>query len=187
MTATGLTDTRHKALAAFFRAHQRDLERVVSSRARSVGPEAILDACAFAWLKLVRRPDILLDRDGFAWLATVAIHEAWRAQRESREIPYGTLSSDRYDDGELSDQLGLASDPLDRVLATELHHERVARFAGLKPRERRDLLLLAGGYKYHEIAKLSRGVRVNVAGVAGRGRWRHVGDGGVAAAVRGNE
>jgi DNA-directed RNA polymerase specialized sigma24 family protein len=36
-----------------------------------------------------------------------------------------------------------------------VHRERVARFARLKPRERRDLILSAGGFKYPEIAGLT--------------------------------
>jgi DNA-directed RNA polymerase specialized sigma24 family protein len=142
---TAPTGKRHKALAAFFSAHQRDLERLVYSQARSVGPEAVLDACALAWLKLVRRPDVPLDRHGLRWLATVAIYEAWRAKRECLKTPCGTFAPERDDELELSDPPGPASDPLDRVLATELHQERIGRFARLKPRERRDLLLSAGG------------------------------------------
>lgn len=76
MTATEHKRERHQALAALFRTHQRDLERLVHSHPRSAGSEAVLDACAFAWLKLVRRPDIPLDRDGLRWLTTVAIREA---------------------------------------------------------------------------------------------------------------
>jgi DNA-directed RNA polymerase specialized sigma24 family protein len=50
-------------------------------------------------------------------------------------------------------------DPLERVIALETHRERVQRFAGLRPRERRDLLLQAGGYRYQEIATLSGVIR----------------------------
>jgi DNA-directed RNA polymerase specialized sigma24 family protein len=51
--------------------------------------------------------------------------------------------------------VGLAADPLDRVIAREEHVRRVASFAGLKSRERRDLFLLAGGFRYVEIATLT--------------------------------
>jgi hypothetical protein len=56
----------------------------------------------------------------------------------------------------------LAEDPLIRVLEREAHHERVARFAALKPRERRDLLLHAGGYRDHEIAALTQSTYTGV-------------------------
>jgi DNA-directed RNA polymerase specialized sigma24 family protein len=131
MTAAERARKRRQALARFFTARERDLERVVTSQARSVDRETILDACAFAWLKLVRRPDILLDQDGFYWLATVAIHEAWRVKRECRETPYGMFLVDREDDLELSDPVGPASDPLELVLAAELQRDRIARFACL--------------------------------------------------------
>jgi hypothetical protein len=62
MTADGLTRERHRALAAFFSAHQRQLERAVFGQARNLDPGVIHDACAIAWLALVRRPDVTLDQ-----------------------------------------------------------------------------------------------------------------------------
>jgi DNA-directed RNA polymerase specialized sigma24 family protein len=146
---------------------------LVSSQTRSAGPETRLDACAFAWLKLVRRPDIPLDRHGLFWLATVAAREAWRAKRECQEIPCGTFAPERDDELELRDPPDPASDPLDMAPA-ELHRERIARFARLKPRERRDPLLSAGGYKYHEIAAAtgSTDIAVNRRITEGRAQLR---------------
>ena len=44
---------------------------------------------------------------------------------------------------------------LERKASAELHDARVAVFSCLKARERRELLLYAGGYRYHEIAALT--------------------------------
>jgi hypothetical protein len=54
-----------------------------------------------------------------------------------------------------------------RALARIEHDERVDAVKTLKPREREALYLKGLGYSYHEIAKLSRGVRVNVAVLLG--------------------
>ncbi|MDA0163135.1 hypothetical protein OM076_22870 [Solirubrobacter ginsenosidimutans] len=172
MTTTEATRERRQALAAFYDAHQRSLQRLVHIKAGGAGAEAVLDACAFAWLTLVRRTDVTLDDRGFGWLATVAMHEAWRTKRDCREVPCGTFATRCEDDRELTDPPSLASDPLDRVLAAELHRERVARFAELIASERRDLLLLAGGYRYREIATLTASTYTAVNHRITRGRAR---------------
>jgi DNA-directed RNA polymerase specialized sigma24 family protein len=152
MSATTLASERREALAAFFDAHQRRLERAVYSQTRIADTEIVIEACALAWLRLVRRTDVTLDKRGFHWLATIAIHEARHARCARPEIPSGTFAADCDDERERSDPPGLGSEPIDLVIAAEVHRERIARFARLKPRERRDLLLSAGGYSYQEIA-----------------------------------
>jgi hypothetical protein len=117
------------------------------------------DACAYAGLALVRRDDVALDRRGLRWLALVATQEAWRLASTAQETPAGAFLSAPEDTDELAEPAGLMDDPLDRVIALETHRERVARFAGLEPCKRRDLLLQAGGYRYHEIMALSGVIR----------------------------
>jgi DNA-directed RNA polymerase specialized sigma24 family protein len=154
MTATDRTRARGRALEAFYAAHHRRLTRAVFSRARQIDDDTIEDACAYGWLALVRRPHVTLDARGLRWLITVAVHEAWQLGA-AREVPVGAYLSDLDDPRETREPAGLSSDPLDRVLALALQRERVAAFATLKPRERRELVLQAAGYRYHEIADLS--------------------------------
>jgi DNA-directed RNA polymerase specialized sigma24 family protein len=176
MPAPEVSRERRQALASFFAANERYLRRSVYRHALA-DHARIEDACAFAWLKLVSRPDITLDRQGFAWLATVAIHEAWRLPRDEREWPAGGFLPESDRDDEVNEPAGPVSDPADLALARKLHRDRLARFACLKPRERRDLILLAGGYGYSEIAQLtgSTYTAVNRRITEGRARLRPVG------------
>ncbi|RKQ92980.1 sigma-70-like protein [Solirubrobacter pauli] len=96
-----------------------------------------------------------LDRHGFAWLTLVAVQEAWRMAGPAREQPAGLFLAEPECEGELTEPAGLGDDPIDRVIAHERHDLRVKSFARLKPRERQALLLLAGGYRYTEIAILT--------------------------------
>jgi hypothetical protein len=150
---------RRDALARFYAARHRILVLAVGRRARGLEDALIADACAYAWLKLVGRPDINLNRGGFVWLLLVATREARRLDRGGRERPVGAFASEPVDADELAEPAGFAEDPLIRVFEQEAHRERVQRFAALKPRERRDLLLQAGGYRYDEIAALSGVIR----------------------------
>jgi RNA polymerase sigma factor (sigma-70 family) len=154
MTATDPTQSRGRELEAFYAANHRRVTRAVFSRAQRIGDATIEDACAYAWLALVRRTDVTLDARGLNWLITVAVREAWQLG-DPPEMPVGAFLSDPEDTREVGEPSGLWSDPLDRVLALELQRERVAAFATLKPRERRELLLKAAGYRYHEIAALT--------------------------------
>jgi RNA polymerase sigma factor (sigma-70 family) len=154
MTGPEATQSRGRALEAFYAAQHRRLTRAVFSRARRIDDDTIHDACAHAWLALVRRTDVTLDARGLKWLITVAVYQAWQLGA-TREVPAGAFLSDPDDTRETREPAGLSSDPLDRVLALELQRERVAAFATLKPRERRELLLQAAGYPYHEIAAMT--------------------------------
>jgi DNA-directed RNA polymerase specialized sigma24 family protein len=89
------------------------------------------------------------------WVITVATRQAWTLGRlRRRETPAGAFRTER-DPGELLEPEGLASDPLDRVIVAEEHTARLERFGTPLPRERRDLLLQAAGYRYAEIAVLT--------------------------------
>ncbi len=145
---------RDGALTAFYQAHHQRLDRHVHARARA-SDEIVQDACAYAWLQLVRRTDISLDRAGYQWLSTVAIHEAWRLAAPTSEQPAGAMMPDIDHPNELREPAGPASDPLELVIAAELYLARRAAFSRLVEREQRELLLLAGGYRYQEIAQLT--------------------------------
>jgi RNA polymerase sigma factor (sigma-70 family) len=154
MPATEVSHERRDALTSFFIRHENSLRGAVYKYSRA-GRLGLDDACAIAWLKLVGRPDITLDERGFAWLVTVAIREAWRLRRDEHEWPAGVFLPESDRDDEMHEPIGPASDPADLLLARELHRERVARLRRLKPRERRDLILHAGGFGYSEIAQLT--------------------------------
>ena len=164
------------ALTAFYAAHHRRLLARVHARARKAGSADVEDACAYAWLTLVRRTDIGLDHHGYAWLATVAVHEAWRLADSSREQLAGPFLAEVDHPDELPDPAGPCGDPLDHAIAAELQRAQVAVFSCLEARERRDLLLLAGGYRYHEIAAVtdSTYTAVNRRLAQGRDRLRRI-------------
>ncbi|MEX3901755.1 RNA polymerase sigma factor, partial [Paraburkholderia sp. BR10954] len=131
--------TQHQSLA------QRVLREV-----HDVDATAIEDACGYAWLQLTRRTDISLDRRGMGWLSRVAVHEAWRLLQADE-----SCASDPVDGRAPMGLAAAVGDPLERALDVATHRERVAHFATLKPRERRDLILHAGGFRYREIAHLT--------------------------------
>src|SRR4051794_1976570 len=182
MTAAALTDQRRHELAAFYADQRRQLIQQVRRRVYGTSAAVIADACGHAWLQLVTHPYVRLDREGLAWLTQTAVREAWRLAGAARQEPAaGLFHAERTQRGEdeLGDPPGPASDPLDRAIAGEQHHARVDRFAQLKPRERRDLLLQASGYSYHEIAALtgSTYTAINRRLAEGRVRLRNA-DGG---------
>jgi len=167
---------RQVALTAFYAAHHRRLPARVHAHARKAGPAGVEDACAYAWMTLVRRTDIGLDHHGYAWLVTVAVREAWRLADSSREQPAGPFLPHVDHPDELPEPAGPSGDPLDHAIAAELHRARVAAFSCLEERERRELLLHAGGYSYHEVAALTDTTytAVNHRLVNGRSRLRRI-------------
>jgi hypothetical protein len=160
MTSTESTRTRE--MAAFYAEHHRRVVRGVAAQAGAVDGAVLDDACAFAWSVLVRRDDVTFDRRGVNWLIIVGARKAWELARLARrETPVGGFLS-AVDPGEVVEPAGLTSEPVDRLIALEEHSDRLARFEHPTPRERRDLLLQAAGYRYAEIASLSRVVHVAI-------------------------
>jgi DNA-directed RNA polymerase specialized sigma24 family protein len=176
MTETAISRKRRQALAAFYATHHRHVQAAVHYRARQADDAIIADACAIAWLKLVRRPDITLDGNGAAWLKTTAAREAWRLMDRGAEILAGVFLTNPDDADELAEPATLDGDPVAAAINHETQRERVEQFATLKARERRDLVLNAGGYTYHEIATLtgSSYTAVNRRISEGRARLRPV-------------
>jgi RNA polymerase sigma factor (sigma-70 family) len=152
------TKTRQDQVGQFFATNADRLRRVVTRNART-NDDIVDDACATAWTKLLRRPEITLDGRGFSWLATVAIHEAWHLHSSrSRETPVGTFQRDSRDDDhdDVCEPVdALATDTENLALDRIQHAVNIQAFATLKPRERQALYLKALGYRYHEICQLT--------------------------------
>src|SRR3954471_19475236 len=126
--------------AQLYRQHQAELRQSVRRAVR--GPEACVDdACAFAWLQLLRlQPD---RATVFGWLRKVAIHEAWRlARRERRDGHLEALPAweERCGAGEIDHTVDA--------------HDAIATLATLPDRQRRYLSLIIAGYSYREISHL---------------------------------
>jgi DNA-directed RNA polymerase specialized sigma24 family protein len=159
---------RHGDEAELYRRYQRKLLRAVA-RAVSAPPELIEDACQIAWIRMLRgQPE---RATLFAWLRVVAIREAWTHSARARaEIPAGDFRTPyacELAPGEHPEPPADTRDVAEQVAARIQHAQRLADLATIKPNDRRALYLGALGYRYREIAKLSRGVRVNVAVLLG--------------------
>jgi RNA polymerase sigma factor (sigma-70 family) len=134
---------------ALFRRRHRDLERVV--RANVNAPDAVIeDACAFAWMQLVRcHPD---EATAYAWLKTVAIHRAWAlARRERRDARLELFAQDAE----------VRHDPRDTELVVRAH-EALEAVARLPERQRTYLTLFLNGNTYDDIARLTNTSRTAV-------------------------
>jgi hypothetical protein len=132
--------------ADLFGRHHRDLVRAVS-HAVNASAELIEDACQTAWSILLRRQP---DRATlFGWLYVVALHEAYRLSAiERRDAHLEDLAAATWDRW-IADRLTLD----DRVEA----REALRALADLPDSQRRDLALLVGGFRYHEIAEMTGG------------------------------
>ncbi|MET0602130.1 MAG: sigma-70 family RNA polymerase sigma factor [Baekduia sp.] len=108
----------------------------------------IEDACAFAWLQLMRHQP---DRGPtlFAWLRTVAIREAWRLyERDTREPSI-----------ELFPGLDPGHDALTQQAAAR---DALRALVELPPKQRDTLALLILGFSYNEIAARRDVTKTNV-------------------------
>jgi RNA polymerase sigma factor (sigma-70 family) len=126
-----------------YRDHARTLRSVVRMKVNTTD-DNLDDACAFAWMQLVRRQP---RRDTvFGWLRTVAIREAIRLDRAER----GRVCADL--------------DGLEHPALRDLHADPDARdelidaldtLAGLQDRQRVILGLYALGLRHKEIAEVT--------------------------------
>ena len=106
-------------------------------------PVNVEDACAFAWLQLVRyRPERACV---FGWLRKTAIREAVRLERRSVR----TVELDTVADVVAGPALGL-----DRRLGLMVAGEQI-RAARLRPREARVLAFRVAGYSRREMVQLT--------------------------------
>jgi len=141
---------RAAEIAAFYARCATHLRRIVAANAVA-GEATVDDACQHAWAALLRCDHVAIGDRAVAWLATVAIREAWRLACTRREIPVGDTAPGVP---------GAAAthalvDAEDRAIERLVHAERVADLRRLKPRERRELYLLALGHSYDEIATMT--------------------------------
>jgi DNA-directed RNA polymerase specialized sigma24 family protein len=102
--------------------------------------QVIEDACAFAWLQLLRTEP---EREAiFAWLKVVAVREAIRLQTHKPTEPLEAPSGEP------------AVEPEPRDIETEcVAREALGGVAALPARQARILGLHVGGYSYAEIGE----------------------------------
>lgn len=133
--------------ADLFRRHHDDLVRAVS-HAVNASADLVEDACQTAWTILLRRQP---DRATlFGWLYVVALHEAYRLSAiERRDAHLEDLAATATWDRWIADRVTID----DRVEA----REALRVLADLPHSQRRDLALLVGGFRYHEIAEMTGG------------------------------
>jgi DNA-binding CsgD family transcriptional regulator len=125
-----------------FKEHADRLLAAVRAAVRT-SPMNVEDACAFAWLQLVRyRPKRAC---AFGWLRKTAIREAVRLERRSDRM----VALDTVADVVPGPALGL-----DRQLGLIVAGEQI-RAARLRPREARILAFRVAGYSRREMAQLT--------------------------------
>lgn len=126
-----------------FKQNASRLLRTVGAAVRT-SPANVEDACAFAWLQLVRHQPC--GGSAFAWLCKTAIHEAIKLDRRARRVqeldPLARLpvNDPRQDLGRRLEVLAAA-----QAIAA----------ASLRPRERHIVSLRALGYGRHQISALT--------------------------------
>jgi RNA polymerase sigma factor (sigma-70 family) len=123
--------------AQLFRNHELPLRAAVRHFAH-VDEAIVDDACAHAWLQLMRcQPD---RATAFAWLRTVAVREAWRLSKlERRDVRLDAMPS-VHDSGR------------DAVVPSIDAREALRYLAALPHRQRRFLTLQIAGHSRTEIA-----------------------------------
>ena len=143
-----------------YRRHHVALRRAVARAVQA--PEAVIeDACAFAWLQLVRtQPERGPALAG--WLRVVAVHEAYRlAGRERREAALEELVAPDDHGGEPGgwEHVLPGGHDLDAGMEARAALDALAQ---LPERQRRYLELLVAGYRYEEIVELTGATYTNV-------------------------
>ncbi len=134
-----------KLFSVFHAELQRTVRRAVNTSAANIE-----DACADAWLALLRydperRPTIR------GWLVVVAIREAVRRDRlDRRHLPF-IEDLDDHRSGVLAETVTALATHDD---ATFEAHEALENLITLKARHRRAFVLHIAGYSYEEIAEL---------------------------------
>lgn len=127
-------------------------------RLRIAGSDALIeDACAFAWLQLLRcqpRRDSV-----YGWLCKTAIHAAYNlSRRERRDIRLDGWAPDTD-----AESVEPASDPLEvEVERREAARHALDVLAEMPERQRRYHALLASGHSYREICQLTGATYTNV-------------------------
>lgn len=138
--------SRSHELAAYYAEEAPALRRAVAA-AVVAPPTLVDDACSFAWTQLVRRRDrIQLGKGAYWWLYRVATREAWRLADQSRRLhPVGTAV----------DVAALRPEDGDATFSRVDYHDAISALDAVPDRQRRLLLLLAAGFSYAEIARIT--------------------------------
>jgi RNA polymerase sigma factor (sigma-70 family) len=137
---------QHQELAAYYAEEAPSLRRAVAASV-SAPPTIVDDACSFAWTQLMRnRERIQLGKGAYWWLYRIATREAWRLVGIERRL---------HPVGSAADVAALMSDDGDTTFATVEFHDAMRSLEFVPQRQRRLLMLLAAGFSYAEIARIT--------------------------------
>ena len=142
------TTDRLDAIAAMYATHHEQLQRLVRRRGSS-DEQNVQDACAYAWMQLVRADHVNLGPPrwrALAWLTTTAIRHAWDLGHGDAKY---TSIGDLHTLALLADSRGHAAPSVTKVADDRARLDVVAQ---IPERPRRFLLRLSFGYSYDEIA-----------------------------------
>jgi RNA polymerase sigma factor (sigma-70 family) len=129
--------------AELFEEHADRLLSAVSARVRT-SPVNVEDACAFAWLQLLRyRPE---RQSAFGWLCTTAIREAIKLDRRARRL----VEFDRLGEHPANEPRHELDHRLELLAAIQ-----TIDGARLRPRERRLVALRGLGYSRRQMSELT--------------------------------
>lgn len=133
-----------------FQRHNDHLVRVVRAATRA-DLATVEDACATAWLQLLR---VQPKRDNVVgWLRVVAVHEVYRLWRKKRgELSLDAPPVDSSDSSRASDLHALQPSDEDVAAAAELH-DVLRQIGELPARRRRIFELHLSGLTYREITE----------------------------------
>jgi RNA polymerase sigma factor (sigma-70 family) len=151
---------REEKIGALFVEASETIESIVARRVRA--PRATIeDACAFAWARLVARPDVVdgASARAIGWVARVAEREAWRLSALEHDVATPDALA-------LLDHRPGDEDPVEQVAQREV----LRALAELPPRQRRALELQAQGYTYSEIGRETGDTARTVSRLLRRGR-----------------
>ena len=137
---------QHQELAAYYAAEAPSLRRAVAA-AVTATPTIVDDACSHAWTQLMRNHErIELGKGAYWWLYRVATREAWRLVGVERRL---------HPVGSAGDVAAFMSDDGDSTFAAVDHHDAMRSLDALPERQRRLLMLLAAGFSYAEISRIT--------------------------------
>ena len=131
---------------ALYRAYAHRLRQIVAARTRGATPDQLDDACATAWLILLRAQP--RRETAFGWLTVVAVRETWRLI--AADYRHAPLTFD-------ADDTRLDPPAETKDLLAPMHaRERLREVVAALPRRQLDAIALrAYGYSYDEIAELT--------------------------------
>ncbi len=132
-------------VSALFQEHQPRLKRQLSNIVRTSAAN-IDDACAYAWMQLLRHPP--QSDSTYSWLLTVAVRYAIKLDREGRrELGPEPAEAADTDPVDLHDAVLQHEQTLDAAATIQRAH--------LTARELRILSLHVAGYSYDEISAVT--------------------------------